>query len=634
MARLTQQQVQALIKAPKNRDNLDFATLQEEWLKLHCEPLLQKSKLPPRAYLQYTTWIKSLVTSDKTARILSLLNTPFESVAITGKIFAQLGKFFDTQDRYIKTEFRDTELQADFTQYLEHIKDAEFWPSKGMDALRIGINSILVCDMPAMQEPGERPEPYYYLLDLRNVVDIDINCHSGNIEYIIFKKDDTTIIEIDDEYYRIYDLKNVKKTRQPNGQVTIEEVPYIGHLAGDYGAPVDAIDMSNLETVTPTEVQHSTYSITGGFVSGIGYCPAIDFYGLAISGTGRLDKRGPVTDVITKLNYYLFFNTLSKYYFSYGPFPIICTFRIKDKNFDDKNIETTDTGAQALSLNQYSAYDLIAVDTIDPRKQPRNLIGPGTTMEGNAPEHADDFNMFADGGPIKVVEMNADNLEWVRGYVAYLGEDIVEICTGRRPQVNNAAKNEDQVGESLDQAKSILDTIGAQFERAHKFVLKTLAIQRYGIENFISVTVDYGSDYFLKDAETLTNEYSAAIKAGMSYGYIHSLRLAVITTRFKNNPDELLRQRILLDVEPYIGLTWQEMKVAGLDVSDWINYVVKLNFITFISRFENEFTNITTFMSKVDYKLKISFIIKALQKYGSELQQPAAESAGTITDTI
>lgn len=629
MARLSLAQVQELIRSPKNRDYIQYACRQEERLKLHAEPILQKGKLPPTAYLEYTTWIKSLVTVDKTARVLSLLNTPFETVAVTKNVFDQLGKFFDAQDRFVKNEFTDPELATDFNDYLESIGDAEFWPTRGMTALRIAINSLIVCDLPATQD-NERPKPYYFLLHINNVIDVDINEESGKVEYVIFKKDDETVVEIDDEFYRVYKITPKNKPGGPEKQQMLDSVPYVGHLRdANYKPPVDNIDLSDI--TLKSENAHTIYANadSDAVIEGVGYCPVTDFYGIKISNTRQLDKRGPITDVLTKLDFLLFFATLAKYYFLYGPFPIICSFKIKDKYLDDKNAETTDTGAQQLSLNQFNAYDLVAVDVVNPRTQPRNLIGPGTSITGAPPQREGDPNMFENGGPLKVIEMSVANLEWVRSYVEYLGDNIIEICTGRRPQVNNAAKNEDQVGEGLEAQKSILDTVGAQFERAHKFTMKTLAILRYGRKKYISTTVDYGSEYFLKDAEQLTSEYDAAVKAGLNSGYTYALMLAVITTRFKNNPDELARQKILLDLEPYLGSTWKDMQAAGMDVIDWPNFVIKLNFNNFISKFETDYTNVVTFMSGMEYKKKIAFINEVLKSYTNEYRQPVAEPAGT-----
>lgn len=619
MARITVPEIFTRIKNPKHRNELNFACLQEEWLKMHCEPILQKSKLPPRAYLDFTMWVKSFVTADKTARVMSLLTTPFETVATTKSIFDQLGKFFEAQDRYIKLELIDAELEFDYNQYLEKIKDADFWTTKGMDALRIGINSIVVCDLPETQTTP-KPEPYYYLLDILNVIDIDLNQKTDAVEYVIFKADDHTIIALDDEYFRVF-----KAVYERDGDLDFE-FPYIGmSMESSYRPATDNLDTSKF--VLHSEVRHSTFTTAGAFADGLGYCPAIDFYGCVISGTKRIDKRGPVTDVITKLNFLLFFLTLAKYYYLYGPFPIICSFKIKDKYVDEKNAESVDTGTQTISTNQWSAYDLVAVDVIDPRKQPRNLIGPGSSIEVPGMGDKDDPDYMANG-PLKIIEMSVDNLEWVKGYVQYLSDDIKKICTGRTPQVNNAAKNEDQVGESLEEQKSILDKIGEQFERAHKFVLETVGILRYTRKYFVSATVDYGSDYFLKTADEQTEEFDQAKKSGMNAGYLYALKKNVITTKFKNNKDQLNQQILLLELEPYPEYTVTELKTLGIDQQDWVNFVIKLNFTTFVQRFQAEYGNIVTFMSQSDYKLKIAFIYSKLQEYGRRIAKPVAEPVG------
>ena len=76
---------------------------------------------------------------------------------------------------------------------------------------------------------------------------------------------------------------------------------------------------------------------------------------------------------------------------------------------------------------------------------------------------------------------------------------------------------------------------------------------------------------------------------------------------------------ILIDVEPYPDLSWQQMQAAQLNIVDEQNFVLKLNFTTFVSRFEQENGNMVTFGSLIDYKTKIETIKKTLLSYGKDI---------------
>lgn len=616
MTLLSSEQMKGLITKPKHKSYIDQAVRAEEDLVLHCEPILEKYHLPNQAMRSFTSMWRSLLTAAKYERFTELLTTPLETVSTTKEIFNQLYKFFDAQDRFIKYEFGESDIEADFQEYLTKINDEKFWRTKAFDALRIAINSYIVVDLPTIQL-SEKPEPYYYFVGVQNVLDVDINKFSGNVEYILFSQSDTEIIGIDSGYYRKY----VRKEKGDDSTFTVRgmEIP---------GDSTRAYTDYELES----EVQHSTYDQYGQRLTGLGYTPVIDFYGCSISKTKNINKRGPITDVITKLNWLLYYSTTVKYYNMYGPFPIIVMYENKDKEFDEKSADNVvGIGAQ---YNQISPYDTINSGIKDPKTSKRDLVGAGSVITGPMPEKKDDPSIFSDGGPVKVIEMNKDNLQWVNDYVDQLEDEIVEICTGMDVDINNTqAKNQDQIASSFERKESILIGIKSQFERSRKFVVETVAKLRYGAENVTSITIDLGTDFFLKSPEQLTEEYDAAKKSGMNEGYLMSLRKAIINNKYRNNPDELERQTIMLDIEPYNNLTLVECQSAQLPIIDPVGYIIKLNFTNFVARFERENGNLCEFGSEIDYRKKIDAINKTIETYAKEKEMPVIEEPATNNKT-
>ena len=582
MAKLEPTQIPNLIKNPKNKRFIEAAQRQEQRLVFHCDPILEKQDLPPEAMRDFTAWAKSIITAEKFVRFAQLLETPLHTVVTMRDVFNQLSKFLDAQDRFVKYEFTSSDLEADFTSYLASIKDPDFWRTDAMTALRIGINHVMVVDLPAVQTT-QRPEAYYYRLSIFNVIDVEYNDRTYDCEYLIYK------VSTDD----CQTTTMVNRVEMPVDVVVIDDDYYRTYIKSK-----DSEDYTLV-----SEVAHN-----------LGYAPAISFYKDSISKSRKINKRGPVTDQLMKLDWLLFFQTIAKYYFLYGPFPIVVSYELAKNEFDQKNKEQVDNTIYI--PKSFNPYDFMSGDIRDPKKDDRHLIGAGSTLKVPSPKKKDDFDMMAN--PIKVIEMTVDNLDWVKKYCEDLADEIISDCTGEDGDLlqNSQPKNADQIAASFERKVAILNDIKTNIERCHKFVIETVARFRYSAASLVNVTIAYGSDYFLKDATTLTDEYFGAVKAGLNIGYTSALRRALIATKYKNNPDELARQMIFLDIEPYPDMTWQQMQTAQLNIADERNYVLKLNFTTFVSQFERENGNIVTFGSLIDYKTKIETIKNTLLSYG------------------
>lgn len=115
----------------------------------------------------------------------------------------------------------------------------------------------------------------------------------------------------------------------------------------------------------------------------------------------------------------------------------------------------------------------------------------------------------------------------------------------------------------------------------------------------------------------------------MNEGYLMSLRKAIITNKYRNNPDELERQTIMLDIEPYNNMTLAECMAAQIPLIDPTGYIIKLNFTNFVARFERENGNLCEFGSEIDYRKKIDAINATIETYAKEVKMPVMEEPTT-----
>lgn len=595
MARLSADQAIKVLKTPKNSTFIASARKQEQRLVLHTEPIPDKEALPSGAFQDLCNWVKSFLSAEKYARWLQMLITPVDTVESCKAIFDELSKIYDAQDSFQKYEFVAPELGDDFLAYTEKLRDADFWKNQAFDALRRAINSFLVIDLPATQN-SDRPEPYYFMLSIDNVHDVDIRLNDGSLEYIAFYQGPLKVVIICEEFYRV------------------AEKPETGG-----------------EWTFTSEIPHSKYDAAGKVIDGLGYCPATSFYNIAISGSAYINKRGPITDVLGKLDYLLFWRASQRYYHLYGSYPIIVSYEEECTYKDAKGNTCNEGFVNTYVRDPFEEGGEITTQIECPACQMRKMIGPGSVWTVTPPRNKDGFDAMEN--PVKMISAGTDLLEWGSGNTDALEMEIYWACVGDDGEkMNKQAVNEDQVSANFESKETILNRINEQMERAKKFCLDTVAILRYGRNYFVKSVVKNGNDYFLKSEAELTDNITKAKGAGLPLYYIDAIVEKLVQTKAKNNPDQQQRFVILQNLEPYPHLTIAQMQAMRLDELDPQGYVVKLNFPTFIMQFEREQTNIVEFASLQNFNIKIKLISETLISYGqgqiTKASKPRPDTSG------
>jgi hypothetical protein len=117
--------------------------------------------------------------------------------------------------------------------------------------MQVSPNSILIIDLP-VEQTSLRPEPYFYWLEIENV--IDYSSPDGNqIDWIIFKQPDNKIAVFDDTYIRVYQLNE----------------------------------------------KNEISSLISEAVHALGYCPARFFWSTQLNETNKDLKKNPITKVFS-----------------------------------------------------------------------------------------------------------------------------------------------------------------------------------------------------------------------------------------------------------------------------------------------------------------------------------------------
>lgn len=597
--KLTVPQCIDLIKQPRNLHYLRQARSQESRLRMHCEPVTERH-LCSDALGVWLQWVKSFLPPNKYERFEQLLQFPLETTGITETIFDELTKLFDAPDKALQFKFTVPDFEQDFSQYLEEeLNDENFWKEQGLEALKTKICSFVVIDLPRTQTTP-RPQPYYYLVGTRHVWDALVKESDGSLEYLIYEQEDGSMVVLDELAYRTF--------WKPEGQDWVLKFPEAVH--------------SIYSTQTGTEGQ----VVYGDLIDGLGYVPACAFWEHAIAHSARLNKRGPLTKVLGKFDWLLFWIISQKYFNLYGAWPIMVRYK-EECDYRDKDGNTCNEG-----YINYSFPDGVGGITYAQKECPvcakKGSIGPGSDWTVDAPRNKDEVDLMQNA--VKVVEISNDKLEYGVSETERLEREIMIKTVGRMlSEATKEAINEQQVRSQYEAQRSIMNRIREQIESTRQFALQTVARLRYG-RYFISASVFMGKEYFLNTPEDIAATYKTAKDSGLPRFEIARIRESYSRTALKSNEVEYQRANILAQLEPYVDCGVQELQTLGIKDIDPDGFILKLNFPNFIARFERENINVVEFGSAIAFDKKISIIKQKLLDYVKEsIPKPQPTSGGT-----
>lgn len=582
---LTIADIKQIVEGEKQgkRNLIPRAIKHEERLKLHCEATLERFETSP-ALNSFLQWVSELIPADKFATFETLLEYPIRTVELTEAICEALSKVFQGRNPVFDYTFISENNLEDWEQYRkEKLGEPKVWKTKGFEAMKTAINSILVVDLPAEQET-EKPEPYFYWLDINSVLDFETT--EGVIDWIAFEQEGDRLAVFDDQYFRIFDYTDK-----------------------DLGAVI-------------SEATHT-----------LGYCPATFFWGVPLTNRIPELKKSPITSFLSALDWLLFFATSKQHADLYLPYPIYWGFE-QDCDYSTEgsrgHVETCSGGYLKDVNDQY----ILSADgrglTKCPKCSQSRLAGAGSYIEVPPPGEWNNNANLRD--PVGIITIDRNSLDYNVEEVDRIEKRIYANVTGYGGEpINDQAINEKQVIASFESRAAVLKHLKKNFERAQEWITETICQLRYG-ESFVSASISYGTEFYLFSAEELLEMYTEARKAALSDSILDYLEDQYNETRFRNNPDELQRTRIVKNLDPFRHLTKGE--VTNLFSNSQINYqdfMLKVNFSTLLARFERENTNIIEFGSLVSFDKKVEAIKQILLNYANEskqgIEQPREEGA-------
>lgn len=531
---------------------------------------------PLTAFLE---WVRTLIPKDKYNIFVSLFKFPTPIVQLSGTIFNELERVFDGRNPAFNFQFTDSEYRDDWEAYRKDVlKEPLVWRKKGWDAVRTAINSVLIVDLP-QEQSTDSPEPYFYWLSVENVIDYKLRT-SSELEYIVFKQPGNKIAVFDDTYYRVYQL-----------------------------------DKDNKLSAEPiVETEH-----------GLGYCPARFFWSTELIQKQPDLKKSPLSPQLSNLDWLLFFAISKRHLDLYAPYPIYSSY---EADCDFENNETGDYCDGGFLRDTNQNYRVQRNGTIEtcPVCAQKRLAGVGSFIEVPVPAAGDpDLR-----NPVQITSVDKSSLDYNVEEVKRISAEILTSVIGMGGDVQQKQSiNEMQVTANFESRTSVLNSLKGNLEAAQKFVDDTVCRLRYG-ENFISSSISMGTEFYIHTVNDLYAQYKQAKENGASEAELDAINSDILATEHRNNPTQLQRMLILKQLEPYRHYTLEELlKLKEKELLNLDSLKIKINFSTFVERFERENTNIIEFGSQLDFDKKINIITEKFKEYVREQEDTGATGAGT-----
>jgi hypothetical protein len=534
-------------------------------------------------------WVKSLVTYEKYQAFARMFRFPISTNELCEQIFGELNRVFDGRNPYFDYQFTNPEAQDDWEYYRNDVlEEKSKLETTGFETFKNAINSIVIVDLPQEQQ-SERPEPYFYFLDISTVVDFE---YSDKFEWIIFETEEKTYAVFDDTYYSVYN--------KPGTDGLLSE-------------PL-------------TQVEH-----------GLGYCPAHYFWTDALNGKNFHIKKSPLSNQLSDLDYLLFLEISRRQADLYAAYPITWGYE-PDCDYKSDSGEYCEDGF----LRNASGSYLISRSTGELHTCPvcsgkRLLNGAGSFVSVPTPGRMDmDGNQQDDmRDPVGVITYPVDTLNYNKDKIRQLRKQIYDNVVGVNSEVlKQQAINEDQVALSYESKTNVLLRIKRNFEIAQKWIDETICRLRYG-DVFVNATVNWGTQFYIMTVSDLQEMYKQAKENGISESQLDQIANQIIETENRNNPTELQRAMILKDLEPYRHETKEELlKLFDKNLVNEIDFIIKINFANFVSKFEREFINIIEYGINAPYATKINNIKQTFESYARDLRQPERRDTEPVNQTV
>lgn len=567
------EEIKRKVTENENAGTLTRMKLHQSRIKFHTVKHVSAFQAPFLSIplTQFMAMAENILPHDKFVLFKTLFRFPVKTNEITETCFDKLSRVFDGRNPVFSYQFVSQDLRDDWEYYrAKKLNEPEVWQTKGWEFFKSEINSVLIIDV-AREQSTDLPEPYFYWLPIYDIIAYEADRDTSVMKFIAFRQKDKIIV-IDDGSYRVWD-----------------DAKHTGTIIGN----------------PEYEAKHD-----------LGYCPARFFWDEPISLEEPDVKASPISAQLESLDWFEFFHISKRTLDLMGAYPILSGY---EQDCDFSNAENGDycDGGFLKDKQGHYKFDAAGLMMRCPKCGNKRIIGAGSFIEVPVPDTSE--NQPDLRNPVQMLQVDRNSLDYNVDEEKRLRSDIITAVVGQEEIITDReAFNEQQVKANYESVTTILVRLKKGFEHAQKFVDETICRLRYG-RYFISANIDYGTEFYIYTIAELRERYKTAKESGAPETQLDAMLTDIMETEYRNDPIRLRRMKILSDLEPFRHMTREEvLKLKDSNLISAEDALIKLNFPSYISRFERENINVMNFGDSISYDEKIKAISQRLREYAKE----------------
>lgn len=564
----TVNQIRERLQKPQNKNTIAEAIEHQERIKFHTIPSLTSSYASTQTQ-KFIKWAEEILSESQKIKLFkTVFKFPVDTNSICEDVSKALDKVYEGQNPIRDYRFKDGKNKDDFIQYIENdLGGVSKFRDSFNKVMNGNINSFVIVDMDT--ELNHDPKPYYYFLDIDKVLDYEYK--DGKVTFLMYKNKEEKLLVYDDTSYRVFNYKD-----------------------------------NNLSSEAEIENEHE-----------LGFCPVSFAWTDSFPNSSGDKKLSPFTNQLSKLDWLLFFSVSKKAADLYSPYTIYYGLQ-EDCDFETDELICNE-GYLMAKREGDDRYLVKGATSLTPCPKCGNKInGVGSFIEVPVNRGEEDYKLNA---PIGKIDVDVNSLNYNVAEIKRLEELFYKAMTGNSLEsVTDQAINEKQVTSLFESRKQTLVHLKQNHENCEEFIMGTIAKLMYP-GTFEGVTIDYGTEFYLFTAEVIFDMYSEAREKGLDAPTLDMLQEQAYQTKYKNNPNEYLKVKIMLNLDPFRHLTNEEVRgmkrAAEIEFTD---YMLKVNLSSYIMRFERENGNIIEFGKNLNFDQRVKKIRERLISYIVEPQ--------------
>jgi len=526
---MTKDEIKNIIDKGTHRADLRLARDLQDKLSFFVETYFSPDNVP---YLQeYKEKIKRKINNKQSFnRFLRHLDFPLQINEFTEYLYIELSKIFEAQNANFDFNIDIEDVDVDF--------DLSFYEKKLWGKYKKAPNTLILLDVPEVQLT-DYPIVSKIFIDIYSVIEFELKS-TNSFEYLIFQNN-KKLYFVNAEKIAIYEYNDNK----------------IGELI--------------------KEVNHN-YS----------FCPVFFISNEILNGNSNFVRSNKLVKSLTSLEDLQTINIFKKLLTPHAFYLFVEKF----KNSIGCNFENATVKCEGGYL--FSK---------DENRTP--IIDSENQSQARCPECNEDIGIgnelkkslsFINSGSSKInsnvlsfISPSTEILDYGDKFIKEFREIIAKNIIGTENSLNSKLNhNQDAYAYNTESKETVLINLKYNFEQVIKRIERHSLLIIYG-DKFKGLSINLGTKFLFKTLTSLFEELSETEKYGLSE--ILEIKESIIDTKFKTNPKQKKRAKILLRFNPNIKDADLKFEKNLIPENQYYKQIYFSNFINWFETYKYELDN-------------------------------------------